>query len=365
MAFALLAASACTRRATETVAQSFEKSDEGWIAYGHDAQVELTRDSLLVKSGSRALAIHYKYNPGQYGSAVLPLESGQFERSPGIAFWIRTDMSTPVIVVLSEKQPGGGYYSSWFWCPKDLWQHVALAPSDFILNTGPTDPKDPDGRLDPERVNGIGISDLGQAFQTLPVDPAYPLVVDRGAGAHTIAIDDFILGRQPVAGAGHLIGGVGRGFLTWITTGGAKLEIDAGANPLGTPALRAIYAQTAGKYVAIAHTLANEDLGAASRFSFRMASANRARFLVYLEEKLPGSVLGPRYSSMFEVGGGSRATDESLALSSFAFDSTGPADRDGKLDSKELKSISFVDISAADGTASGTNTVWVGALRPQ
>jgi hypothetical protein len=363
-ALALLLASGCGRRVADNVSQTFEKSDEGWTPYGWDAQVEVTRDPSLVKSGTSALAIHYKYTPGQYGSAVLPLESGQFARTPNLRFWIHTDMATPVIVILSEKQPGG-YYSSWFWCPKDEWQLVKLAPSDFILNTGPSDPKDPDGRLDLDRVNAIGISDLGQAFQTIGVQPAYPVVIEKGSGVHTIAIDDFNMSSQSDAGSDRLIGGAGRGFLTWITMGGAQLEIAGSQNPLGIPVLRATYARTAGRYVVIAHTLANVDLSGASKLVFRIASTNDAKFLVYLEERLPGSALGPRYSAMFAVPGGSRGTDQALALSNFTFDSTGPSDADGRLDAGQLKSISLIDITTAEGNGAGSNTMWISALRPQ
>jgi hypothetical protein len=364
LALAFLFASGCARRAPEAVEQAFESNDGGWIPYGPDAQVEVTRDPAFVKNGTAALALHYKYNPGQYGSAVLPLEAGQFARTPGLRFWIRADIATPVVV--SEKQPGGGYYSSWFWCPKGAWQQVELAPSDFILNTGPDDPKDPDGRLDLDRVNGIGISDLGQAFQTVGVEQAYPLVVERGSGEHTIAVDDFQMG--PAASgesANRLIGGVERGFLTWITMGGAQLEIAGDGNPLSVPALRAAYARVSDRSVLITHTLANVNLGGATRLGFRMASANDSTFVVYLEEKLPGSALGPRYASTFTVPGGSRATDQALAFSSFAFDKTGPADADGRLTPGQLKSISFIDISAAQGAPAGTNTIWIGPLRPQ
>ena len=63
-----------------------------------------------VQNGNAALALHYVYTPGQYGSAVLPLEPAQVAHLGRLAFWIKTDRATPVIVALSEKQPGGGYY---------------------------------------------------------------------------------------------------------------------------------------------------------------------------------------------------------------------------------------------------------------
>ena len=67
---------------------------------------------------------------------------------------MKADHDTSLGVVLSEKKPGGGDYATMFWAPKNVWQRVDLALSDFVTNDGPTDPVDSDGKLDPDQVEG-------------------------------------------------------------------------------------------------------------------------------------------------------------------------------------------------------------------
>jgi len=355
------------RAAPKDVHQTFEDSDEGWIPFGTDAQVEVTHEPTQVKDGSAALALRYVFHPGQYGSAILPIEQGQLGKLNRLQFWIKADHTTPVIVILSEKQPGG-YYSTWFWCPADAWQHVELQPSDFALDEGPEDPKDPDGRLDLDQVRGIGLSDLGQAFQTLGRDVGYPLIIDRATGSHVLNLDDvdFLMGEAsaPERGRPKSIGNVDRSVLTWITTGGAELRRSLSQNPINEPALEVNYEQTAGRYVGIFHTLSNLDLRGISKLSFKIAAKNDSKLMMYLEKKQPGSLLGPRYSLLVEIPGDSRAHERQIAIADLRADPAGPSDIDGKLDTGALKSISFVDITASDGRPSRKNTLWLSSISP-
>jgi hypothetical protein len=357
----------CARRAVEkNTRQTFEQGDEGWIGFGADARVEVVHDSSQVKNGRAALALHYEFIPGQYGSAVLPLETGELSALTRLRFWIKVDHPTSVIVVLSEKQPGGGYYSSWFWCPSQQWIEVSLTPQDFVLNQGPTDPVDRNGRLDLDDVRGIGLSDLGQAFQTLGTDPTYPLIVDKVTGTHTINVDDF----EFVSSAGAALSGpwtdkrIGRPerrIVTWITLG-ADLRVADAASPLREPGFSASYQQTFGRYVAISHTLLDHDLRGVQKLSVVLASASDANLMVYLEEKKPGTLLGPRYSHPHAIAGGSKPTRVDLTLSEFQPDATGMTDPNGKLDADLLKSISIVDITAADSRPPKANTLWISPI---
>ncbi len=360
--------SGCSRRPSgEHTHQTFDQSDEGWIPFGTDAHVEVVHDTAMVKTGGGALALRYTVVPGQYGSAVLPLEAGDLKGLQRLEFWIRADRATPVIVVLSEKQPGGGYYSSWFWCRKDEWLHASLSPRDFVLNQGPTDPADGDGRLDLDDVRGIGISDLGQAFQSLGADPTYPLVVDTASGPHTILIDDL----EMVAGPGtppagpwpdKVIGHPERGIVTWIALGGTDLAIAEASSALGQRGFSAGYGQVSGRYIAISHSLLDHDLRGVARLSMTMASQNDAKLVVYLEERKPGTLLGPRYSHTVTVPGGSKPVSINLALADFQPDTAGLADPNGKLDADLLKSISLVDITAADSRSPKPNVLWVSPI---
>jgi hypothetical protein len=365
---ASISGSGCVRRSSgQPPHQTFDQSDEGWIPFGTDAHVEVVHDPAIVKSGGGALMLRYTVNPGQYGSAVLPLEAGELKSLQRLEFWIRTDRATPVIVVLSEKQPGGGYYSSWFWCRKDEWLHVSLTPHDFVLNQGPSDPVDADGRLDLDDVRGIGISDLGQAFQSFASDPTYPLVVDTTSGSHTILLDDVEMVTGPGAPPlgpwpDKVIGHPERGLVTWISIGGTDLAIADASSPLGQPGFSARYEQTFGHYVAISHSLLDHDLRGVAHLSLTMASQNDAKLMVYLEEKKPGTLLGPRYIHTVTVPGGSEPASIDLALAEFQTDTAGLVDPNGRLDADLLKSISLVDITAVDSRPPTPNVLWLSPI---
>ena len=353
--------------AGHTTRQTFEQGDEGWIPFGVGAQVEVVRDPAMVKSGSAALALHYTINPGQYGSAVLPLEAGEMTGLRRLELSVRTDHDAPIIVVLSEKQPGGGYYSSWFWCPKDRWLWVSLTPQDFTLDQGPSDPIDPNHRLDLEDVRGMGVTDLGQAFQMLGTDPKYPLAVDKVSGTHTILLDDISWTTAPGAAptgpwTDKRVGRPERGFITWIALGGTQLSLVDAGSPLGQSGFSAAYTQAFGRYIAISHSLLDQDLRGIERMTVTLASQQEARLMVYLEEQKPGSVSGPRYGHPVTVTGGSKPVSLDLMLSSFQPDATGIPDPDGKLDADQLKSISIVDITAADSRPPSENVLWVSPI---
>jgi len=223
--------------------------------------------------------------------------------------------------------------------------------------------------LDLDQVQGIGISDLGQAFQTLGQDSGYPLVIDRATGPHVLNLDDVDLVMEkpsaPERRRSTLIGDLNRSVLTWITTGGAKIGRSTSGNALNEPALEVNYEQTAGRYVAVVHTLSNLILHGTSKLSFKIAAKNNSKFALYLEKKRAGSLLGPRYSLLLEVPGDSQAHERQIALADFRADPAGPSDPDGKLDARALKSISLVDITAIDGRPATNNTFWLSSIRPQ
>jgi hypothetical protein len=90
---------------------------------------------------------------------------------------VKTDYPTSLAVVLSEK--GGGNYTALFWSSANRWQQIRLAPCDFSLGERDNDPPHPDGKLDLDQVQGVGVTDLGQLFGSTPANPALPIVVDR------------------------------------------------------------------------------------------------------------------------------------------------------------------------------------------
>jgi hypothetical protein len=363
---AVLAFPACSKGPEPTI-QTFESGDEGWVPYGRNARLEVVRDAAEVKNGKAALALRYTYQQNEFASAILPLEAGEIGQLTHMRFWIRSDQSTAVAVVFSEKQPGGGYYSTWFWCPAKTWQHVDLTPDDFSPVRGPTYPVDADARLDVDQVIAIGVSDLGQAFQGLGTGASYPLVTALHPGAQTLLLDDVELVAGPEVKAAKSpalpIARQDRGFATWVTLGGAQLEAVQAPNPIGAIALRATYNRPDGKYVLISHALPKSLPAGTHEISLRAAAKRDSTLLVYLEEALERSVQGPRYRAIVSVPGNSGPKDIRLLLTAFEFDNTGPADPDGHLDPNEVRSISLIDVTNASTHELQDNVLWVSEVQ--
>lgn len=344
--------------------QTFDQSEEGWIPYGPGAMVRVTNRRENVKEGAGALELEYKTNPKQPGSAVLLVNDGALAKMRRLRFWLKTDDDTAVGVVLSEKKPDGGDYAAWFSSPKQQWQRIELLPTDFVLSEGPADAKDPNGRLDLDQLQAVGFIDLGQFFGLISQDPNYPLVLKAVSGTHHLQVDDFeILTDGAVTSAGSpRIGDPARGFVSWVTLGGAELSLSKSGKPLEEVALEVKYEQTQGKYIAVAHALSNLELAKINALAFDTASLKRAAIMVYLEERSPGSDVGPRYAAGFEVAGGSKPSRRILPLSEFAYDSTSPRDPDGRLTPGRLKSISLIDITGAALSQPERNTLWISAI---
>jgi hypothetical protein len=344
--------------------QTFDTSEEGWFAYGTGARVQVTTERANIKEGAGALELEYTAAAGQLGSAVVLVTDGALATMQALRFWIKTDDDTAAAVVLSEKRPNGGDYAAWFWSPKDVWQLIELRPEDFALNEGPSDAKDANGRLDLDQVQAVGFIDLGQVFGSISQDPTYPLILKQLTGLHRLHVDDFgvVRGGFVRAGPRTRIGDPARGFISWITLGGARLSLSKPGNPMNVIAFEAAYERIPGKYVALAHGLSNLQLGGAKALSFEAASLQPARITVYLEERNPDNDSGPRYSYTLEVAGGSVASRKTLALSEFAYDATSPPDSDGRLTPERLRTISLIDTTGAALIAAERNTFWISSV---
>lgn len=156
------------------LSDTFAGKQAGWMAFGSDGAIRLTSDAAHVKTGKPALAFDYKIAPNQIVAAVLPVETGSLARMTQLKFWLKTDSSTAVAIILSEKKPEGGNYHAIVWSPKDTWQQIELTPEDFAPSEGPNGPRDPDGKLDLDQIEGVGVIDLGEMFVDLSGKPECP-----------------------------------------------------------------------------------------------------------------------------------------------------------------------------------------------
>ena len=282
-----------------------------------------------------------------------------------VRFWIKSDHDTGVAVLLSEKKPGGDY-TAIVWAPKNVWQHVELSLADFAPNDGPTDPVDPDGKLDADQVEGIGISDMAGFFNRLPVEA--PIVVARATGTHTLLLDDFevLATAAESSKSGPLsIDRFDRGFSSWITLGGMKIDLATGSdNPIGGPALTASIQPAEGKLAILLRRVNNAGLAGAKRITFDIAVEHEGTFLLSMEVDKAGapSGQGPRYNFTLNPPDGRKVFRVNVSLADFDHDENSAEDPAGKLEANRIKTISIGDITALVGGAASPNKIWMGPV---
>ena len=331
--------------------QTFETGDPGWLTVGKSATVRITHDSADVKNGSGALAFDYTVGEG-VAIAALPLKDVDTARIDRVRFWMKTDVPTPLAVVLNEKKPGGNY-SAVCWSVGNTWQLVELSPSDFHLNQGPNDPVDPDGKLDLDAVENLALLDLS-TIVGVKTDPNAPFVSESHAGKHAFFVDDFELwtGSATVARSKSALDDFSTPQLQWLTLGGSELKPEHAG-------MRATYGQMGDQVVVLLRHLGKVDLREDTKLAFDVASDQPAALVMTFECNAPGKAQGPRYNAQVDIEGGGKVNHREVVLSAFE---AGP-ETDGPVKLDQLKSFSIIDITGQGSGATRKNSLWIGNIR--
>ncbi len=328
--------------------QTFQEGTGGWKALGERASVSRAPES-------HALVFSYELAPKIYSGVVSPTPA-DFDKMQRIRLHVKTDHATAMGVLLSEKKPGGGNYTAWFWSPADTWQWIELTPADFSVNDGPADAKDADGKLDLADVEAFGIFDLGQFFGQAPENTNFPVTVSLARGQHTAQLDDFqILSSPavPLSPANALrMGMLDRNFTDWVTLGGMDLKLSSGSNPLNATALEASYHETQGQFQLLLRRVSGPQMAQAKRLVFDIASEREVTLMISLEMNKPGGGQGPRFTLPIYPPGGKEVFHVNLDLADFK--------GDGTFDPAQWRSMAIVDVTGAGGAESGPNTLWIG-----
>jgi hypothetical protein len=340
---------------------TFEEGVSGWTAMGAKSKVTLTRDAAHVKEGKAALQFDYTVAKGEMGLLLLPATEIPLPKAKSFRFWVRADSATTLGVSLQEKQ--GGRYSAAVAAPKDQWQLVELALSDFILGEGKDDPKDPDNRLDLDQVEAVGIVDLAEFFAQIEDEGIRDLLGGQ-PGSHTLYVDDFTVNDEALPEAAAANGEVrldrfDRPQLQWVVVGDVLVSPirSAGGGGSAEGGLKADYRQGPGKIAGLVRRLPRGSLSGMERVMLDVASSRATEIVVQLEEKSGG-----KYNKQVSIPGNSQAQKLSLALSEFTA-SADSMDDDGKLDLDQVTQLLILDLSGFTGVDEGDNTVRVSNLR--
>ena len=337
----------------------FDTNSEGWVAMGPNASVGTTNRVGSAKQGRGALEFRYDLSK-TFAAAVLPIDFA-LQRMKRIRFWAKSDHDTSVALLLAEHKPGGDY-TAWFWAPAGQWQLIEFTPADFAVGDGPKDPVDPNGKLDLDQVEGIGILDLAYFRNTLRQSGATNLIIAEASGDHTLLVDEFeVLSsaspEKTTPANAMRLDGFDRGFLQWVTIGGMKLS-------LKNKAMEVVYQRTEGKIALLTQRLSQMNLSKTKAVSIDLSS--ETVIALSIELKMAGGGSGPRYSATIPVkaSAGTDPQHVELSFSDFDHDENSPAGPP-MLDPTIIKSIWVVDISAMVGGELGPNKLVISALNAQ
>jgi hypothetical protein len=348
--------------ATSILHSTFDSGLGGWMGMGESGSVRVTRDAADMREGKPSLAFDYEIGQRKFAAAVLPVEPAALTGMDQIHFWVRTDFPTSVVVTLSEK--GGGNYTALVWSPGNIWQEVRIEPRDFSLGDRLNDPPDPDGKLDVEQVQGIGVTDLAQMFGSALRKPSMPVALADRSGKHTLLVSGFeVLGGNPARTDNLSVDQFDAPQISWFSPGGAVFRIDNSHDHTPGSAMEVDYTQAARAIVYFARNLPPDIPGNITHISFDIASEKAAQFIFTLQEKGSGHGEGPRYNTLVEVKGKGKPDHRDLALSAFHLDQNGPPDPSGELNISKVKSLALADVSATANGDSGPNRFWISNIR--
>jgi len=337
------------------VNHTFKEGVEGWVAMGTTAKVGVSHESGIAQPSAGALKFDYGVGKGELNAVILQTSLDSWTKAKSIKFRVRSDSNTIFAVALQEQD--GGRYGAIVQVPKDAWQTVELSTTDFILAQDPNDPKDPDGKLDMDRVTSLAVTDVAQFFVSLD-NPALASMFDIKQGSHTAYFDSFVVGTEAIPANTASTGDTvqletfAHPQLGWIGLGVTKIAKSEG-KPLEGSALHAEYHQAPGKLALLNRPLQSWVLTGTKVLTFDVASAQPAKLLVQFEQ-----YDGGKYNMTIEVPGGSVPQHKKLLLSGFARgdDST---DKDTKIHLASIKSLAVIDISGLVDKADHDNSLWI------
>jgi hypothetical protein len=174
----------------------FAQGVGGWITLDQQATLSQTTDPANVHAGTGALQFQYTLpenpQPGAAPSGVLVPLPQPVPQLASVSFALKTSVAANMAVVLAEKN--GATYLAPFYSPGHTWQQVQVGLGDFVaVNDGHT-PLDPDGKLHPDQISGLGVVDAS----------AFIAAMTRGlpfgtqlSGKRTLWLDDVQLSATP------------------------------------------------------------------------------------------------------------------------------------------------------------------------
>ncbi len=289
---------------------------------------------------------------------MLPLQPPSLVKMQSMHFWIKTDHSTSVLVSVSEKD--GGRYKTVFTCSANTWQEVSIGLSDFTLSEDGGDPKDPDGKLDPDQIEGVAIVDTDSFIVQMLGD--MPAIVNLATGAHSLYVNSFTIDDTPVVAVSPAVHGetslmsLLRPQTDWMVIGDVSVQ-KATEKPLTGASMKIVYTQTKGKFFAMMKPVKVGSFAGVTEIDFSAASMIPLSLMVQIED-----TNGNKFNTVVMLPGESQANDYTLNRADFApaQDSKDPG---AKLELPLIKQVVIMDVTGFGDIQDKANSLWLNKLR--
>ncbi len=353
-----LAASAAF--AADLARWNFETGTEGWVS--PDAQAIVTTGpgaaadskALLLKFRRVATAEEAAQRGDVVGGAFVQLPEPLGQDAAGLRLTVRTKLLTPLMVAVIETN--GAMYNRVVTVPPGQWHNITLPLSTFRPDEGSAD-KDPDRRLTPSQIGGLGVADISFMLVRFAAEAQKQgfRVPTPQAGDNEIAIDEIALVDTAPAPISGLIEDAASGKLPGLLLfPAAGVEISRQqAGPDGKPCWAVSYRLQAGQLFPL--LWGTPGLPASPGLHVRLGAESSAMLLLLVKEED-----GSEYNTAIELAAG-QMIDRLIPWPDFRL-ADNSADENGKLDLDQVREITLVDLSAMLWQQSVTNTLYIGKL---
>jgi len=366
VALALMVAAAARAQEGVLLSADFENGVGGFITLDPEATLGLTADPQAVYGGHGSLELAYfqrAFNPAAVesqlpGAMAMPLQEA-LPQLAGLSFALFSEVSTPVLLALSEGT-GGPTYNRMIWSEAGAWHEFTLGLDEFNHDTSSV--ADPDGQLTPGEVTGLAIVDAGGFLRYLA--DTNPMIHADPAAHQTLRLDDLkLLSVGPVRPGQPegtvLIADYEPPPVGLAMLGGTEVVVGDEEVERGGRALKVDYRAPAGTIVGLLHLVKRGSLAGVRTLKLWLRSAQPAQIVVSVEEKRGE---GESEKSNYIMGVPMEGDEPWQQITINVADLTqqgGAPDPDGGLNMEMVETIIVADANAMIYNADMPNTLWL------
>lgn len=345
------------------LSEDFESGVGEFVTLDDFATLGVTLEEGEAHGGRGALQLEYRqrtYGPAMGlgdlpGTLILPL-SEPLANLEGLSFAIWSAEPTAMMIVLGEKDDGPRY-NCLVWCEADAWHEIELGLDDFVLDQD--GPDDPDGKLDPELIDGVGFVDASSFLRYLSEQT--PMIHAEPETDQVLRLDDLkLLATSPVRtdpGEGIVMIADYEQPAGFVIIGGEDVLVESDDAGDGTRALTVTYDLSPGTLAGVVHQVKPGTLAKVGSLQIRVRCTAETTLIVTVEEERgEGGILKAEYMTTVQV----EAFEpwRSIIIPVEDFTPTDDCDDpNGQLDMDIVKTIVIADATALFTNEAVTNNL--------